>query len=86
VRLKETIEHTFEDYSTIMSTNIESPYHLCQLAHPLLKASGVASIVFISSVAGVIALPYVSGYAASKGTFLPDDMGGKKKCSFSYNY
>jgi len=67
VRLKETIEHTFEDYSTIMSTNIESPYHLCQLAHPLLKASGVASIVFISSVAGVIALPYVSGYAASKG-------------------
>ncbi|XP_062168139.1 tropinone reductase homolog [Alnus glutinosa] len=67
VRLKEATEHTFEDYSTIMSTNIESPYHLCQLAHPLLKASGVGSIVFISSVAGVIALPYVSGYAASKG-------------------
>ncbi|XP_059427965.1 tropinone reductase homolog [Corylus avellana] len=67
VRLKETTEHTFEDYSTIMSTNIESPYHLCQLAHPLLKASGLASIVFISSIAGVIALPYLSGYAASKG-------------------
>lgn len=88
MRLKEATEHTFEDYSTIMSTNIESPYHLCQLAHPLLKASGVGSIVFISSVAGVIALPYVSGYAASKGTFLIHDIYGseeKKKSMFLFS-
>ncbi|CAL5334980.1 unnamed protein product [Camellia sinensis] len=65
--LKKTTEITAEDFSKIMRTDVESPYHLCQLAHPLLKASGYGSIVFISSVAGVIALPAVSVYAAAKG-------------------
>lgn len=67
VSLKHCVNYTLEDYSTIMSTNLESPYHLCQLAHPLLKASGNGSIVFVSSVAGVVALPMLSIYAASKG-------------------
>ncbi|KAK2972317.1 hypothetical protein RJ640_014375 [Escallonia rubra] len=65
--LKPATEHTEDDYSFIMGTNFESPYHLCQLAHPLLKASGTASIVFVSSLAGVMALPALSLYAASKG-------------------
>ncbi|KAA8518941.1 hypothetical protein F0562_016285 [Nyssa sinensis] len=64
---KGTTEFTAEDISTIMGTNFEASYHLCQLAHPLLKASGNGSIVFISSVAGVMALPFLSIYAASKG-------------------
>ncbi|KAJ0789417.1 putative tropinone reductase I [Helianthus annuus] len=64
--LKDATQHTLEDYASIMRTNVESPYHLTQLAHPLLKASGNASIVFISSVAGVTALPSISVYAASK--------------------
>ncbi|KAK8280438.1 hypothetical protein E1A91_D09G173800v1 [Gossypium mustelinum] len=59
--------HTLEDYTTVMNTNIEAPYHLCQLAYPLLKASGNGSIVFISSVAGSMALPRLSAYSASKG-------------------
>ncbi|KAI7736104.1 hypothetical protein M8C21_004233 [Ambrosia artemisiifolia] len=58
--LKDATQHTLDDYSSIMRTNVESPYHLTQLAHPLLKASGNASVVFISSVAGVIALPSIS--------------------------
>ncbi|KAK2989864.1 hypothetical protein RJ640_024418, partial [Escallonia rubra] len=65
--IKSATQHTLEDYSSIMGTNFESPYHLCQLAHPLLKASGRSSIVFISSVAGSMALPALSLYAASKG-------------------
>ncbi|XVF76669.1 hypothetical protein PTKIN_Ptkin13bG0285400 [Pterospermum kingtungense] len=65
--LKPCVEHTLEDYTTLMSTNVEAPYHLCQLAHPYLKASGNGSIVFISSVAGSVALPRLSAYAASKG-------------------
>lgn len=65
--IKKSTEHTFEDYSTIMCTNIESSYHLCQLAHPLLKASGNGSIIFMSSVAGLVSLPRLSVYAASKG-------------------
>ncbi|XP_068485304.1 tropinone reductase 1-like [Phaseolus vulgaris] len=50
-----------------MSTNFESSYHMCQLAHPFLKQSGYGSIVLISSIAGVKAVPVVSVYAASKG-------------------
>uniref|UniRef100_A0A5B6ZKX9 Tropinone reductase n=1 Tax=Davidia involucrata TaxID=16924 RepID=A0A5B6ZKX9_DAVIN len=50
-----------------MGINFEASYNLCQLAHPLLKASGNGSIVFISSIAGVIATPSVSIYAATKG-------------------
>ena len=51
-----------------MKTNVEAPYNLSQLAYSLLKESGAGNIVFISSVAGVIALPKLSNYAASKGT------------------
>ncbi|KAL5550295.1 hypothetical protein UlMin_000471 [Ulmus minor] len=60
-------DYSSEEYSTMMNTNVESPFHLSQLAHPLLKASGNASIVFISSIAGLVALPQLSAYAATKG-------------------
>ena len=53
-----------------MTTNLDSAFHLCQLAYPLLKASGMGSIVFISSVAGVVSLGTGSVYAASKGELL----------------
>ncbi|CAA2961940.1 tropinone reductase homolog [Olea europaea subsp. europaea] len=64
---KEATEFTAEDYSLLMGTNFEASYHLCQLAHPFLRASGSGSIVFISSVAGSMAIPSLSLYAASKG-------------------
>ncbi|CAL5192138.1 unnamed protein product [Lathyrus oleraceus] len=64
---KPILDHTDEDVATIMSTNFVSGYHLCQLAHPLLKESGYASIVFISSIAGLKAFEFSSAYAASKG-------------------
>ncbi|XP_058787531.1 tropinone reductase homolog At5g06060-like [Vicia villosa] len=63
---KPTIEYTAEVYSEIMAINLDSAYHLCQLTHPLLKASGMGSIVFISSIAGVVSLGTGSVYAASK--------------------
>ena len=67
VKMKETTEFTADDISSIMSVNFEASYHLCQLAQPFLKASGNGSIVFISSVAGVIAIASLSIYAVSKG-------------------
>ncbi|OWM70031.1 tropinone reductase homolog At5g06060-like [Punica granatum] len=63
---KPTVEYSEEDYSKIMATNLESAYHLCQIAYPLLKASGSGSIVFISSVAGLLSLGTGSIYAATK--------------------
>ncbi|KAI3855835.1 hypothetical protein MKX03_036989 [Papaver bracteatum] len=64
---KETLNFTDEDHSNIFATNFDSGYYLSILAHPLLKASGSGNIVFISSVAGVVALPFVSNYASCKG-------------------
>ena len=62
-----TVEYTAEDMSFLMGTNFESAYNICQLAHPLLKASGAGSIVFVSSVAGVLAVNVGSLYGAAKG-------------------
>lgn len=61
------MEYTSEDYAKIMSINLESAFHFSQIAHPLLKASGVGSIVFISSVAGLVHLSSGSVYGATKG-------------------
>nr|GMD51601.1 tropinone reductase homolog [Ipomoea batatas] len=67
VNPKKATDSTAEDYSVIMSTNLEGPYHLCQLSHPLLKATGNGSIVFISSVAGQFGVPTLSLYCGTKG-------------------
>ncbi|GAB2265022.1 hypothetical protein Dimus_000090 [Dionaea muscipula] len=64
---KPTVDCSPEDYSFIFSTNFESTFNLCQLAHPLLKASGAGCIINVSSVAGVVALPVSSAYASTKG-------------------
>ncbi|KAM0941367.1 putative oxidoreductase [Dioscorea sansibarensis] len=63
---KPTSDYTSEEFSFLMNTNFESAYHLCQLAHPSLKASGAGSIVLISSVAGVVAVSSGTVYAATK--------------------
>ncbi|KAF3656454.1 Tropinone reductase -like protein [Capsicum annuum] len=60
-------EFTHEDYNSMMFINLEASYHLSQLEHPFLKASGNGRIVFISSVAGIVFLPLCSIYSAAKG-------------------
>ncbi|KAL4179286.1 hypothetical protein AMTRI_Chr13g119300 [Amborella trichopoda] len=66
---KPTVAYTAEELSFVMETNFGSAYHMCQLSHPLLKASEVGNIVFISSVAGVVGVAVACGtpYAATKG-------------------
>ncbi|PON90819.1 Short-chain dehydrogenase/reductase [Trema orientale] len=64
---KEATDFSAEDISVLMGTNFESAYHLSQLGHPLLKASGNGSIVFISSLGGIMAFPCSTLYAATKG-------------------
>jgi Tropinone reductase 1 len=67
---KPTVNYTAEDFSFLMSTNFESAYNLSQLAHPLLKASGQGSIVFISSVSGLTSVSVGSIYGATKGALV----------------
>ncbi|KAL6203316.1 hypothetical protein ACLB2K_027016 [Fragaria x ananassa] len=67
-KTKPTTEYTSEEYSFIVSTNLESTYNMCQLAHPLLKASGAGNIILLSSVAGVVSSSKVGSiYGATKG-------------------
>uniref|UniRef100_A0A1J3CF11 Tropinone reductase-like protein n=1 Tax=Noccaea caerulescens TaxID=107243 RepID=A0A1J3CF11_NOCCA len=67
IRSKTTMDTTAEDFSFHISTNLESAFHLSQLGHPLLKASGCGNIVFMSSVSGVVSLSISSIYSATKG-------------------
>nr|QFQ50502.1 noroxomaritidine/norcraugsodine reductase [Lycoris radiata] len=64
---KAVVDCTAEDYSFIMAANFESAFHLCQLAHPMLKASGTGSIVHISSACAGIAIPGHTIYSSTKG-------------------
>ncbi|CAI9106849.1 OLC1v1006082C1 [Oldenlandia corymbosa var. corymbosa] len=63
---KPSTEFTAEEFSDLVGTNLESVFHLCQLAHPLLKASGSGSIVFTSSVSGFVSLKSMSLQGATK--------------------
>ncbi|KAK9755661.1 hypothetical protein RND81_01G041500 [Saponaria officinalis] len=67
---KQTQDYTSEEYSAIMATNFESAYHFCQLAHPLLKASGFGCIIMISSISGLVSVGAGSVYEVSKGIIL----------------
>ncbi|KAF3553293.1 hypothetical protein F2Q69_00016918 [Brassica cretica] len=64
--VKPATEFSSEDFSFLMATNLESAFHLSQLAHPLLKASGSGSIVVMSSAAGVVHMSVGSIYGATK--------------------
>ena len=48
-----------------MATNLESCFHLAQLAHPLLAGSG-GNVVNVSSIGGLLGYPMLSLYSATK--------------------
>ncbi|KAL6907856.1 hypothetical protein ACP4OV_002026 [Aristida adscensionis] len=67
---KPAVECTAEDYSHLMATNLESSFHLSQLAHPLLLNASIAgggSIVNISSIASCLGYPGIPLYCITKG-------------------
>ncbi len=59
----ETIDRT-------LAVNLKGPIYSCRAAIPHMLAQGRGSIVNVSSVNGVVAEPYLSIYAASKGGIL----------------
>ncbi|EMS49206.1 Tropinone reductase 1 [Triticum urartu] len=67
---KAAVEWTAEEYSHLMSTNLEAAFHLSQLAHPFLRDASIAgggSVVNISSVASSLGYPTLALYCISKG-------------------
>ena len=57
---------TFEDWQRCFSVNVDSIFHGCQKALPLMRAHAPGSIVNISSIAGLIASDTMPAYNASK--------------------
>jgi Tropinone reductase 1 len=67
---KAAVECTAEDYSSVLGTNLESSFHVSQLAHPLLlnaSLAGGGSVVNISSIASCRGFPGLVLYSMSKG-------------------
>ncbi|KAL4558198.1 hypothetical protein LXL04_036396 [Taraxacum kok-saghyz] len=64
---KPMVELTSKEFTTLMSTNFESVFHISQLAHPFLKASKSGSIVFTSSVSAFVSLKSMTLQGATKG-------------------
>ncbi|MEO8664481.1 MAG: SDR family oxidoreductase [Ignavibacteria bacterium] len=61
-----TLENSPEDLDKLIGLNMISVFEMCKLFHPLLKKSGDASIVNITSVAGITSVGTGSPYAMSK--------------------
>ncbi|KAL7204227.1 hypothetical protein ACSBR2_017321 [Camellia fascicularis] len=64
---KPMVEFIAKEYATLFVTNFEYVFHMCQLAHPLLKASGAGNVVFTSSVSDFVPLKSMSVHGATKG-------------------
>lgn len=57
---------TFEDWQRCFSVNVDSIFHGCQKALPLMREYAPGSIINISSIAGLIASDTMPAYNASK--------------------
>lgn len=56
----------FDDWKRCFSVNVNSIFHGCQKALPLMRESAPGSIINISSIAGLIASDTMPAYNASK--------------------
>lgn len=63
---KATLDNSDNDLDFLIDLNLKSVFEMCKIFHPLLKNSGNASIVNITSVAGVTSVGTGSPYALSK--------------------
>jgi NAD(P)-dependent dehydrogenase (short-subunit alcohol dehydrogenase family) len=55
-----------ESWSNLLGVHLDGTYRCCRAAYPALKASPVAAIVSISSVAATVGIPKRLSYSAAK--------------------
>jgi len=67
---KKTEDYTDEEFRHIMDTNFTAAFDLSKLLMSLLKASGKASVVYNSSVAGINHMRTGAIYGASKAAMI----------------
>lgn len=59
-------EQTIEDVDQVLQTNVLGALRLCKEVIPVMKRQGGGTIITMSSAAGLVAVPYMSAYCASK--------------------
>lgn len=64
-RRPEELSH--QDWSTVMSTNLDSAFLCSQAAYPHLKKSGHGKVINLGSMLSIFGSPWGPAYAASKG-------------------
>ncbi|WP_049568954.1 SDR family NAD(P)-dependent oxidoreductase [Nocardiopsis sp. SBT366] len=68
--LKPVTESSDEEWRQVMDLNLFAAVRLCRAAHPHLRRSPRASVVFMSSVAALVAVPGMESYGAVKSGLL----------------
>jgi NAD(P)-dependent dehydrogenase (short-subunit alcohol dehydrogenase family) len=63
-------EHTLEDFDRLMHVNVWSYMQAVQRVVPEMRRRGSGSIINISSIGGLVALPNCAGYCASKAAVI----------------
>lgn len=63
VPFADSAQHHWE---TVVSVNLNASAALCRAAHPYLTESGRATVILMSSVAGLMGAPMMESYAATK--------------------
>jgi len=63
---RKAIEYSYEEYERIRELNMDAAFEMCRLAHPLLRASGDASVVNVVSIAAFRHLGTGVPYAMTK--------------------
>ncbi|WP_030949275.1 SDR family NAD(P)-dependent oxidoreductase [Streptomyces sp. NRRL S-646] len=61
--LQQTVQ---QDWDTVIAINLNATAALCRAAHPHLADSDRASLILMSSVAGLVGTPMMEAYAATK--------------------
>ncbi|KMS72342.1 short-chain dehydrogenase [Streptomyces viridochromogenes] len=59
-----------QDWETVVTVNLNATAALCRAAHPHLADSRRASLILMSSVAGLVGTPMMEAYAATKAAQL----------------
>jgi 2-deoxy-D-gluconate 3-dehydrogenase len=64
---KQPHDYSFEEWSTVLDTNLTSIFLCCQAAYPAMVQAGGGKVINIGSMMSIFGAPFAAAYAASKG-------------------
>ncbi len=67
---KPTLEFSYNEYQTVLDTNVKAPFNISKSLYPLLIKSSYPSIINVASVAGLLDVKTGSPYGISKAGLL----------------